>query len=271
MSKSKICFVISPIGDEGSKTRIRSDKILKHIISPAATKCGYTIERADLISKPGIITSQIIQHIVQDALVVADLTDHNPNVFYELALRHALKKPVVQIIQSGQSMPFDLASTRTIKVDHTDLDSAENAKEEIVKQIGAVEQDATEVDNPISVALDLQLLRQSDKPLEKSIAEIIYILQNLRVDIRDLRVDSRHGDGQPWTLEDLANSQLLGRNSYAHELHKQAIRDERSTRYLADAVSKNVKITLESIFDAQFREKSRPVAIKAKPSKNSTD
>jgi len=68
--------------------------------------------RADELAEPGIITSQVIQHIVDDQLVIADLTERNPNVFYELALRHALRKPVVQIIHRGEAIPFDVAGMR---------------------------------------------------------------------------------------------------------------------------------------------------------------
>lgn len=83
--KDKICFVIAPIGEEGSDIRRRSDQVFKHIIAPAAKDCGYETIRADKISEPGIITSQVILHLVEDALVIADLTGRNPNVFYELA------------------------------------------------------------------------------------------------------------------------------------------------------------------------------------------
>lgn len=130
--KKKKCFVIAPIGEEKSETRKRSDQVLRHIISPAAEKCGYDTVRADEIDRPGIITSQVIQRVVDDDLVVADLTDSNPNVFYELAIRHALGKPLVQIIKKGENIPFDVAGTRTISVDHKDLDNAEAAKEDIV-------------------------------------------------------------------------------------------------------------------------------------------
>ena len=47
-------------------------------------------------------------------LVVADLTDHNPNVFYELAIRHALQLPLVQLIDSAQDLPFDIKAMRTV-------------------------------------------------------------------------------------------------------------------------------------------------------------
>ena len=190
-SDPRTCFVIAPIGTEGSDVRVRSDQVLKHIITPAARECDYEAIRADQISEPGLITSQVIQHVVEDPLVIADLTGRNPNVFYELALRHALKKPVVQIIHATESIPFDVAASRTIHVDHHDLDSAARAKEEIVKQIRSVERNPSEVDTPISVAIELQSLRQSDNPLEKSNAEIITMLQDLRSAVVELREERR--------------------------------------------------------------------------------
>lgn len=200
---NKTCFVIAPIGKEGSDVRIRSDQVLKHIISPAANECGYDTIRADQISEPGLITSQVIQHVVDDPLVVADLTGWNPNVFYELALRHAVKKPVVQIINASETIPFDIAASRTIHVDHHDLDSAARAKEDIIKQIKAVEQNPGDVDTPISVAVELQSLRQSDNPLEKSSAEIITMLQDLRSMMVDMREDPRRTRIHPGMVEEL--------------------------------------------------------------------
>lgn len=182
---SKLCFVIAPIGDEGTEVRRRSDQILKYIIEAAAQECGYETLRADKISEPGIITSQIIQHLLEDPLVVADLTGHNPNVFYELAVRHVIRKPVVQLIAKGEQIPFDVAATRTIQVDHHDLESAAKCRQALIGQIKSVEKDAAEVDTPISAAIDLQELRRSGNPMEKSVAELISSLQSLhgKVDV----------------------------------------------------------------------------------------
>ena len=70
---------------------------VKYVIVPAVEACQYQAIRADQISEPGMITSQVIQHIVDDPPVVADLSGRNPNVFYELAIRHILRKPLVQL------------------------------------------------------------------------------------------------------------------------------------------------------------------------------
>lgn len=200
---TKKCFVIAPIGEEGSEIRERSDKVLEHIIKPPVEECGYETIRADEISEPGIITSQIIQHLIDDDLVIADLTGRNPNVYYELAVRHVVKKPIVQLIQAGETIPFDVAGTRTIHVDYRDLDSVANCKSELVKQIRSVEKDPSRVDTPISVAIDLQSLHRSENPLEKSNVEIISMLQELRSIIGDLSEGYRRPRFHPMMVEEL--------------------------------------------------------------------
>lgn len=182
----KQCFVIAPIGETDSDTRKRSDQILKHVISPAVESCGYKATRADQISEPGMITSQVIQRIVDDPLVIADLTERNPNVFYELAIRHVIRKPLVQIIKKGEQIPFDVAGTRTIHVDHHDLDSVEQSKKEIIAQVQSLEADSSIQETPISVSLDLQLLRQSDNPEQRSLADVLSVITELRSSVSGL-------------------------------------------------------------------------------------
>lgn len=187
----KTCFVIAPIGETRSETRKRSDLVLKHIIAPAVEQCGYEALRADQIAEPGIITSQVIQHIIDDPLVVADLTERNPNVFYELAIRHAIRKPLIQIIKSDEQIPFDVAGTRTISVDHRDLDSVELAKAEIIKQIDTLEKKPQEIETPISIAIELKFLRQSENPEERSLAEILSSITEIKAELSNLGAADR--------------------------------------------------------------------------------
>lgn len=88
-------FVIGPIGQAGSDVRKRADLVLHSIIKPALGPLNYTVTRADDITNPGQITPQVITFINSADLVIADLTGHNPNVFYELAIADALEKPVI--------------------------------------------------------------------------------------------------------------------------------------------------------------------------------
>jgi hypothetical protein len=113
-------------------------------------------------------------------LVVADLSEHNANVLYELAVRHVARKPVIQITKTGEPLPFDVASTRTIELDHHDLESAAACRKSLVRQIKNAEKNPKDFDNPISAATDLQLLRESGSLIEKSNARIISMLSDLK-------------------------------------------------------------------------------------------
>ena len=146
----KTCFVIAPIGPDGSATRLRSDQLFRYLISPAAAECGYAfVHRADDLGRPGLITTQIMEHLLRSELVIADLSDHNPNVFYELAVRHFVARPVVQLIVHDQPIPFDLAQLRTIKYDLGDLDAVTASRQQLITQIQHAERRPSEADNPI--------------------------------------------------------------------------------------------------------------------------
>jgi hypothetical protein len=185
MTEKPECFVIAPIGAEKSDIRTRSDQILNHVIRPVADECGYKAIRADEISEPGSITTQVINRILEAPMVVADLTGNNANVFYELAVRHAIRKPFVQIIQKGERIPFDVAGIRTIEIDHTNLDSVAAAKEEIKKQMQFASTNPQKIASPISAAIDLASLTQSDDPLKRQLGELLTGVSELKVILDD--------------------------------------------------------------------------------------
>lgn len=101
------CFYVTPIGDEDSEPRKHADVWLGHLVEPAveALDIGLRVVRADHIDNPGLITAQVIQHLLHARLVIADLSFHNPNVFYELAIRHATGKPTVLLCRTEDTLP----------------------------------------------------------------------------------------------------------------------------------------------------------------------
>jgi hypothetical protein len=113
----KKCFVISPIGEPGSDTRQQADDVFEYIIGPALKEMEVEAVRGDGFPEPGLITSQVIEAILTYDFCIADLSGHNPNVFYELAIAQTLGRPVVLLKLFGQSIPFDVKDYRLIEYD----------------------------------------------------------------------------------------------------------------------------------------------------------
>ncbi|TDO21900.1 hypothetical protein [Pedobacter duraquae] len=110
----KDCFIITPIGGLGSETFKKADGLIKSVIDPVLREFGFKAVPAYLISVGGSITKQVIEHVINDELVIANLTGLNPNVMYELALRHAYKKKVITMAETDTKLPFDISDQRTI-------------------------------------------------------------------------------------------------------------------------------------------------------------
>ena len=150
-----VCFYITPIGSEDSEQRKHSDFFMEYVITPALKEFSLKLIRADQIGKPGMIGKQVLEHILHARLVIADLSFHNPNVFYELCLRHATRLPTVQIIRASEAVPFDIDQYRTVKIDTRDLygfvPKLQTYTSEIANQVRTVLKDADAVDSPVSM------------------------------------------------------------------------------------------------------------------------
>lgn len=131
----KTCFVVSPIGEENSDTRINADKLFKHIIKPVCNACDFDPIRVDKLNDANSITQTIIEHLEKSELVIADITELNPNVFYEMGYRARTQKPLIHLKRKGERLPFDVTTIRTLEYDLTDLDSVEEIKERLTQTI----------------------------------------------------------------------------------------------------------------------------------------
>lgn len=80
------------------------------VIKPAAASAGYSCKKADDFFRTGAVMENIAKNIKRSELILADLTDRNANVFYELGIAHALHKPVALITQDENDVPTDLKS-----------------------------------------------------------------------------------------------------------------------------------------------------------------
>jgi hypothetical protein len=101
------CFVMMPFGDW-------FDKYYQDIYVPAIKEAGFEPVRADELFSTGTVVEQIWEQILKARVLLADLTDKSANVFYELGLAHAAKKPVVFTAPRVEDVPFDLRHLRII-------------------------------------------------------------------------------------------------------------------------------------------------------------
>ena len=198
MVDKKECFVICPIGEVDSDTRKHSDLTFNYIIKPVVEEFGYSPNRADLVKESGMITTQIIDKIIKSPLVIADLTDSNPNVFYELAIRHVVKKPYIQMIKSNQDIPFDISGMRTILFD-VDLEQAESAKKELREHIESIQNNNFKPVNPVTHARSYSVVQKMlddntnnesgdiSKVVLKSVSDMSSMMTEIRMDIHHLK------------------------------------------------------------------------------------
>jgi len=119
----KTCFSIMPFKD--------GFEDIDRIIGEAARECGLEYVRGDRRSQPGSVLPRILHDIRHSDVVVADITGHNPNVFYELGIAHQVKgsERVVIITQSLEQSPYDIHQFSQLVYKHTKAGRAALRKE----------------------------------------------------------------------------------------------------------------------------------------------
>lgn len=103
----KLCFVLMPFREDLKGVYTKA-------IQPACENAGFKALRADELVGPFNIHRDIIEYIFRSDIVIADLTDWNPNVFYEMGVAHAIDNKTIMIIEKGKNVPFDIHNYRCI-------------------------------------------------------------------------------------------------------------------------------------------------------------
>lgn len=180
---ARTCFVVSAFGATPDDQR-RHKQVLRHLVRKVLGS-RFKVVRADEIDEEGLITNQIIEHLLEDDLVVADLTGLNPNVFYEVAVRHAARKPIVHLMTAGQEIPFDIANMRAVPYALDDPDALEEAQAELARKVKSIEDaDWVAAPNPISAAREVSLLQGSEEPEARAAGDILAAVGELRDEVR---------------------------------------------------------------------------------------
>lgn len=173
MRSKKVCFFVTPIGHSNSPERKRADNIKRYILNDVLSR-KFKVVRADELPQPGSISHQVIKMLYFADLVIADLTGSNPNVVYELAVRHAFNKISIHLINKAEQIPFDLKDERTIVFDLADPDSVNDCKLELTKVVKEMEKRKFEYSSPVFRVLGVAAATPEEKEgfLEKMADQI---------------------------------------------------------------------------------------------------
>lgn len=159
--EGKTCFIITPISNENSEIRSKAYGLIDAVIRPVLSELGFKSRDPLEIANPGSITNHIITELINVDLVIANLTGPNPNVMYELAVRHAANKPVVTLAEHGTVIPFDIYAERTLRY-FDSISGGEPIKKELHRAIEA-SMNTKDQDNPIYRAIQRDLLAKEVK------------------------------------------------------------------------------------------------------------
>ncbi|MDE6662004.1 MAG: nucleoside 2-deoxyribosyltransferase [Lachnospiraceae bacterium] len=131
MGEKKTCFIVTPIGNDDSVIRRHIDGIIDQAIVPALEE-KYEIDVAHRKFEIGSINDRVIESVYKADLVIANLTNLNPNVMFELAVRYSFGKPAIVIAEKDTKLPFDIIVENTVFYVN-DPSGANELKEKIIE------------------------------------------------------------------------------------------------------------------------------------------
>jgi len=208
VAAKKLCFVVGPIGGEGTEIRDHADWLLDGIIRPVlADFSDFWVKRADQDARPGLIDVQMINDLLNAELVIADLSLLNPNTFYEIGIRHMTQKPIIHMQLAHEQIPFDVSLYRAIKFLRARFKDIEKAKEDLRLFVRAVLAPDYQPENPVSNAIGRLKLEQSATPEMRVIMEEIEQLKN---EINTVRVLAMSNYSTPGLTPGGAASSSIG-------------------------------------------------------------
>ncbi|WP_255151337.1 nucleoside 2-deoxyribosyltransferase [Halorarius halobius] len=164
MTDERNAFVILPFNEQ-------FEELYKDIIEPVLEEEGYEVNKADSMGSQRNIIEDVIKGIVNSDLLIADLTNLNPNVFYELGIAHGIGVPTVLITQDLDELPFDLSAYHTIEYSRV-YNEIDELKEEI-SEIGENHMNGSvSFGNPVSDFTDIEIKQPPTEEEEETTDQV---------------------------------------------------------------------------------------------------
>lgn len=155
----RTCFVIMPFSATETFTEDKWTLVFEELIKPSVEDADYDCRRS--AATRGNLIKEIIQDLDTSWVVLADLTDQNPNVFYELGVRHALKNRTILVAQNRSDIPFDLRSYANHVYDPETEEGRQEFADRIKTLLQDVDRDPHRADNPVSDFLKSPIRQES--------------------------------------------------------------------------------------------------------------
>lgn len=173
------CFVIMPFGGW-------FDKYYNDIFFEAIKDSGLNAKRADDLYRSSPIINDIWEFTKNATVILADLTDKNPNVLYELGLAHAIQKPAILVTETIDDVPFDLRALRVIVYDKNESDWGDKLKVKITSSIKET------IKSPLSRVLPTFLKVDESLSQKVSFGQKEFLDLKNEVDLLKIKVSSTH-------------------------------------------------------------------------------
>lgn len=221
-SHDRHCFVVMPFGRDASEQKWFRGWY-EVVIRPAVLEAGYEPKLAAAEEQPGAINDEIRTHLAHDPMVVVDLggaepeDEPNPNVMYELGIRHALGLPLVIMAWKGQRLPFDVSNQRVITEDR-DLVDLESNKKRLITFIHAAQKG--KYYRPMDAVGRLATIQAASESLGED-----SLLRALVQEIHDLRTTvvqaAMHRESRKWreaspSIKKLIRGKVFRKDLYPH-------------------------------------------------------
>jgi hypothetical protein len=186
-AKKPTCFVIMPISDAPGYEPGHFGRVYEHLLKPAIIAAGYEPKRADDTVKTDYIVVGIIRMIVDSEMVLCDISARNPNVMYELGIRHAFNKPVVLVKDVMTEKMFDIQGLRY--TEYNESLRVDNVNKDIARITGAVTETANTPEKDTNSIVHLAGIKAADIPATQTISPDTQVILTALGDI-ERRVDA---------------------------------------------------------------------------------
>jgi len=113
------------------------NELWKSVVEPICLSRKIDAKRADDDYGPGMIISDVVARIRESAVIIAEITPTNANVYYEVGYAHALGKPTILIAERGTKLPFDISGFRVLMYENS-IDGKAKFEEGLIKHLDAV-------------------------------------------------------------------------------------------------------------------------------------